>query len=115
MKKYVCEPCGYEYDPEVGDPENGIAPGTSFEELPEDWVCPICGMGKDESRKGCRIPRRPFCLFSRQLIVLPAAVLSLPHRCSCSRSLSGGEWIRSGIYPCGRQRRNSGSILCEDR
>ena len=47
MKKYVCEPCGYEYDPEVGDPENGIAPGTSFEELPEDWVCPICGMGKE--------------------------------------------------------------------
>ena len=47
MKKYVCEPCGYEYDPEVGGPENGIAPGTSFEELPEDWVCPICGMGKE--------------------------------------------------------------------
>ena len=47
MKKYVCEPCGYEYDPEVGDPENGIAPGTSFEELPEDWVYPICGMGKE--------------------------------------------------------------------
>lgn len=47
MKKYVCEPCGYEYDPEVGDPDNGIAPGTAFEDLPEDWVCPICGMGKD--------------------------------------------------------------------
>ena len=41
MKKYVCEPCGYEYDPEVGDPESGIAPGTSFDDLPEDWVCPI--------------------------------------------------------------------------
>ena len=47
MKKYVCEPCGYEYDPEVGDPESGIAPGTSVDDLPEDWVCPICGMGKD--------------------------------------------------------------------
>ena len=47
MKKYVCEPCGYEYDPEVGDPESGIAPGTSFDDLPEDWVCPICGMGKE--------------------------------------------------------------------
>lgn len=47
MKKYVCEPCGYVYDPEVGDPDNGIAPGTAFEDLPEDWVCPICGMGKD--------------------------------------------------------------------
>lgn len=47
MKKYVCEPCGYEYDPAVGDPDNGIAAGTAFEDLPEDWVCPICGMGKD--------------------------------------------------------------------
>ena len=47
MKKYVCEPCGYVYDPELGDPDNGIAPGTSFEDLPEDWVCPICGLGKD--------------------------------------------------------------------
>ena len=42
MKKYVCEPCGYEYDPAVGDPKAGIAPGTAFEDLPEDWFCPIC-------------------------------------------------------------------------
>lgn len=48
MKKYVCEPCGYVYDPEIGDPDNGIEPGTAFEDLPEDWVCPICGVGKDE-------------------------------------------------------------------
>ena len=48
MKKYVCDPCGYEYDPAVGDPDNGIAPGTAFEDLPEDWECPICGAGKDE-------------------------------------------------------------------
>lgn len=47
MQKYVCGPCGYEYDPEVGDPDNGIAPGTAFEDLPEDWVCPVCGLGKD--------------------------------------------------------------------
>ncbi len=47
MKKYVCTVCGYIYDPEVGDPDNGIAPGTPFEELPEDWVCPVCGVGKD--------------------------------------------------------------------
>ena len=40
--------CGYEYDPEVGDPENGIPAGTEFEDLPEDWVCPLCGVGKDE-------------------------------------------------------------------
>ncbi len=38
MKKYVCEPCGYVYDPEVGDPDSGIAPGTAFEDIPEDWV-----------------------------------------------------------------------------
>lgn len=47
MKKYVCEPCGYEYDPAIGDPDNGVAPGTPFEDLPDDWVCPICGMGKE--------------------------------------------------------------------
>jgi rubredoxin len=47
-KKYICEPCGYEYDPAVGDPDNGIAPGTAFEDLPDDWVCPICGVGKEE-------------------------------------------------------------------
>ena len=46
MKKYECGPCGYIY--EAGDPDNGIEPGTAFEDLPEDWVCPICGMGKDE-------------------------------------------------------------------
>ncbi len=41
--KYVC-PCGYVYDPEVGDPDNGIAPGTPWEEVPADWTCPICGL-----------------------------------------------------------------------
>ena len=48
MKKYVCKVCGYEYDPEVGDPDNGIAAGTAFEDLPEDWSCPLCSVGKDE-------------------------------------------------------------------
>ena len=47
MKKYKCEVCGYIYDPEVGDPDNGVAPGTAFEDLPEDWVCPLCGEGKE--------------------------------------------------------------------
>ena len=46
MKKYVCA-CGYVYDPAEGDMENGIGPGTPFEDLPDDWVCPICGLGKD--------------------------------------------------------------------
>ena len=46
MKKYVCGPCGYVYDPAVGDPDSGIAPGTPFEDLPEGWVCPICELDK---------------------------------------------------------------------
>ncbi|MCR5501798.1 MAG: rubredoxin [Lachnospiraceae bacterium] len=46
MDKYFCNPCGYTYDPAVGDPEHGIAPGTAFEDLPDDWVCPNCGIDK---------------------------------------------------------------------
>lgn len=48
MDRYICIPCGYVYDPEAGDPEAGIAPGTAFEDLPGDWVCPVCFAGKDE-------------------------------------------------------------------
>lgn len=48
MQKYECQVCSYIYDPEIGDEENGVAPGTSFEDLPEDWVCPDCGVGKEE-------------------------------------------------------------------
>ncbi|MEJ8751625.1 rubredoxin [Mediannikoviicoccus vaginalis] len=48
MKRYVCQPCGHIYDPAEGDVDNGIEPGTAFEDLPEDWVCPICGAGKDQ-------------------------------------------------------------------
>ncbi|MCB1152218.1 MAG: rubredoxin [Deltaproteobacteria bacterium] len=47
MQQYVCQVCGYVYDPEKGDPEGGIAPGTPFEDLPEDWACPLCGVDKD--------------------------------------------------------------------
>lgn len=46
MEKYVCGPCGYMYDPALGDPESGIAPGTEFADLPEDWCCPVCGVSK---------------------------------------------------------------------
>jgi len=46
MLKYQCEVCGYIYDPALGDPENGIPPGTAFESLPETWVCPVCGASK---------------------------------------------------------------------
>ncbi len=46
MAKWVCTVCGYVYDPAVGDPDNGVAPNTSFEELPAEWVCPECGADK---------------------------------------------------------------------
>ncbi|MCL2137335.1 MAG: rubredoxin [Coriobacteriia bacterium] len=45
--KYVCSVCGYVYDPEVGDPDEGIAPGTAFEDIPDDFYCPTCGATKD--------------------------------------------------------------------
>jgi rubredoxin/flavin reductase (DIM6/NTAB) family NADH-FMN oxidoreductase RutF len=48
MKKYECSVCGYIYDPSAGDPDNGVAPGTSFAELPDDWVCPVCGAAKSQ-------------------------------------------------------------------
>lgn len=47
MKKYVCEVCNYVYDPAEGDPENGVAAGTPFDDVPDDWLCPICGVGKE--------------------------------------------------------------------
>jgi len=48
MQKYQCTICGYVYDPEEGDPDSGIAPGTAFEDIPEDWYCPVCGVTKSE-------------------------------------------------------------------
>ena len=48
MKKYKCLMCGYYYDPAEGDPDNGIDPSTAWEDIPEDWECPDCGVGKDE-------------------------------------------------------------------
>ncbi len=51
MSKYKCLVCGYIYDPVKGDPDNGIASGTSFESLPDTWVCPECGVGKDQFEK----------------------------------------------------------------
>lgn len=48
---YECTICGYIYNPAGGDPDNGIAPGTKFEDIPEDWVCPLCGVGKDKFEK----------------------------------------------------------------
>ncbi len=51
MAKYQCNICGWVYDPEKGDPSQNIAPGTAFEDLPEDWTCPECGAAKDEFTK----------------------------------------------------------------
>jgi rubredoxin len=48
MQSYVCNFCGYVYNPAEGDPDGGIPPGVPFAELPDDWKCPICGVGKDE-------------------------------------------------------------------
>ena len=47
MRKYVCSVCGYVYDPSEGDPDSGVSPGTLFDDVPEDWVCPVCGVTKD--------------------------------------------------------------------
>ncbi len=51
MDKYECTVCGYVYDPELGDSDGGIASGTRFEDIPDDWVCPICGATKSEFKK----------------------------------------------------------------
>lgn len=51
MDKYECTVCGYVYDPAIGDPDNGIAAGTRFEDLPDDWTCPVCGAAKDQFKK----------------------------------------------------------------
>ena len=48
MGKYECTVCGYIYDPALGDPDNGVEAGTAFEDLSDDWVCPVCGAGKDQ-------------------------------------------------------------------
>lgn len=48
MKKYRCTVCDWVYDPKVGDPDGGIAAGTAFDDIPDDWVCPLCGVGKDQ-------------------------------------------------------------------
>jgi rubredoxin len=47
MSKWVCSACGYVYDPAVGDPDGGVAPGTAFEDIPDNWFCPNCGVGKE--------------------------------------------------------------------
>ena len=64
MKKYICTVCEYIYDPAQGDPESGIEPGTAFEDIPDDWTCPLCGVGKEDSQKISKSPQnRLFTIF----------------------------------------------------
>ena len=63
MKKYRCTVCDWVYDPELGDPDAGIAPGTAFEDLPDDFVCPLCGVGKEDFE-----PIEDYILFSQYII-----------------------------------------------
>jgi rubredoxin len=51
MDRYVCTICGYVYDPEQGDPDNDVDPGTKWEDVPDDWQCPVCGAGKEDFEK----------------------------------------------------------------
>ena len=73
MKKYICTVCDWVYDPEIGDPDNGIAPGTAFEDIPDSWVCPVCGVGKEDFEP---LPEEEICgafLFSWFIIYGPDA------------------------------------------
>lgn len=51
MEKWKCTICGYVYDPAEGDTDSGIAPGTTFEDIPDDWTCPVCGVSKEDFEK----------------------------------------------------------------
>ena len=59
MKKYECTVCHWVYDPQVGDQDNGVEPGTPFEQIPDDWTCPLCGVSKEELQENfnCYIKR----------------------------------------------------------
>ena len=70
MQKYVCEPCGYVYDPELGDPDNGVEPGTAFEDLPEDWVC----QSADQEKKNLFLKKHKLNLKMKQKQVLSEPV-----------------------------------------
>ena len=61
MNKYRCIPCGYIYDPQLGNPDSGIAPGTSFEDIPNDWVCPICFVGETELGEFATVQEKTGC------------------------------------------------------
>ena len=64
-KRYICTACEWIYDPAVGDPDGGIAPGTAFEDIPEDWVCPDCGASKDDFEEYYRLRESSCSLLMR--------------------------------------------------
>ena len=66
MKKYVCDVCGYIYDPAEGDPDNNVKKGTAFEAVPEGWVCPLCGAGKSDFSEAQRATQNLIEKISRQ-------------------------------------------------
>ena len=61
MKKYVCNVCGYVYDPAEGDPDNGVAAGTAWEDVPAEWVCPLCSAPKEDFSE-----EQITCVFAKQ-------------------------------------------------
>ena len=83
MKKYICTVCEYIYDPAQGDPDSGIEPGTAFEDIPDDWTCPLCGVGKEdfEPYEGKKLKeRRDYyemtgCIASRSFLISAHAEL----------------------------------------
>ena len=92
MKKYVCEVCGWVYDEALGDPEHGIAPGTKFEDLPADFECPLCGVGKDQFAEeyAKKTPlRRGLFAYSNFLLILSETkcLTSKFHICSIYKSM----------------------------
>ena len=64
MDKYFCNPCGYTYDPVKGDPEHGIAPGTAFTDLPDDWKCPICSILEKSKRQADKCAENNWKIFN---------------------------------------------------
>ena len=97
MEKFICNTCGYVYDPAVGDPDAGIAPGTPFESLPDDWVCPLCGVGKDdfehynEEAKQQQSASRPAALLSLLTNAVPqfvGGIVWFPSKRDCNETIS---------------------------
>lgn len=80
MEKWICEVCGFVYDPAEGDPDNNVAPGTKFEDLPDDWVCPVCGAAKENFAREAQ----SLLNTARRVIFAGSVILTNPFQ-SCLR------------------------------